>query len=73
MITHLTIHEGLATFEDGTQSRALAILAALPEVYRMEIILAAQIALKEDHILKRMDMGDEHAMLVLSDVEEASK
>lgn len=68
---NITIHEGIATFEDGTQSRALAILAALPETYRMEIIAAAQLALQEEHLLEKMDMGDEHAMLILAEIEAA--
>jgi len=73
MNTNITIHEGIATLESGRQSRAIAFLSTLSETYLLEILEAARIALQDESVLDKMDMGDEHAALILSEIEEFMK
>ena len=73
MHTNITIHEGIATLEDGRQSRAIAFLSTVCETYLLEILEAARIALQNKSVLDEMDMGDEHAALILSEIEEFMK
>jgi hypothetical protein len=73
MTTNITIHEGIATLESGRQSRAIAFLSTVCETYLLEILEAARIALQDESVLDEMDMGDEHAALILSEIEEFMK
>jgi hypothetical protein len=59
--TTITIHEGVATFESGEQSKSLAFFASLSEEQRLWIMEASRLALKKVSVLDKMDLSDEYA------------
>lgn len=71
--TTITIHEGIATMENGEQSKSIAFFASLSSEERLDILEAARLALKNDECLDRMDMSEEFADPLQKKVEEFMK
>lgn len=57
--TTITIHEGVATTEDGEQSKSIAFFVSLSSAERIDILHAAMVALDDDDFLNRWGMADD--------------